>query len=100
MKDEHGKLNPELPWQKQQWNKKTVYISQLDVNLSKKPIKCYILGLALCGAGTGTVRKVDQKYLESFELWCWRRNEKVIWTDCVENEEVLQRVKEGGLSWM
>jgi len=25
------------------------------------------------GAETWTLRAVDQKYLESFELWCWRR---------------------------
>jgi len=27
-------------------------------------------------------------------MWCWRRIEKVIWTDHVRNEEVLLRVKE------
>jgi hypothetical protein len=41
-----------------------------------------------------SLRKVDQKYLESFEMWCWRRMEKISWTDCVEIEEVLHRVKE------
>jgi hypothetical protein len=52
------------------------------------------LGLAsLCGAETGTVRAADQKYLESFAMWCWRRMEKVSWTDHVRNEEVLLRVK-------
>jgi hypothetical protein len=37
---------------------------------------------------------VDQNYLESFEMWCWRRMEKISWTDRVRNEEVLHRVKE------
>jgi hypothetical protein len=27
-------------------------------------------------------------------MWCWRRTEKVSWTDLVRNEEVLHRVKE------
>jgi hypothetical protein len=27
-------------------------------------------------------------------MWCWRRMEKIIWTDRVRNEEVLVRVKE------
>jgi hypothetical protein len=26
-------------------------------------------------------------------MWCWRRREKIFWTDCVRNE-VLQRVEE------
>jgi hypothetical protein len=48
----------------------------------------------LYGAETWTLRKVDQKYLESFEMWCWRRIQKISWTDRVRNEEVLHRVKE------
>jgi hypothetical protein len=36
---------------------------------------------------------VDQKHLESFEMWCWRRMEKISWTDHVRNE-VLLRVSE------
>jgi hypothetical protein len=27
-------------------------------------------------------------------MWCWRRMEKIRWTDRVRNEEVLHRVKE------
>jgi hypothetical protein len=29
-----------------------------------------------------------------FEMWCWRRMKKNIWTDHVWNEDVLLRVKE------
>src|SRR5215469_16332862 len=32
--------------------------------------------------------------LESFEMCCWRRMEKISWTDHVRNEEVLLRVNE------
>ena len=46
------------------------------------------------GAETWTLRVADQKYLESFEMWCWRRMEKIIWTDHVRNEEVLRSVNE------
>ena len=37
---------------------------------------------------------VYSKRLESFEMWCWRRMEKIIWTDHVRNEEVLLRANE------
>ena len=40
------------------------------------------------------LRAADQKYLESFEMLCWRRMEKISWTDHVRNEEVLVRVNE------
>jgi hypothetical protein len=57
-------------------------------------VKCYIWNIALYGAETWTLTKVDQQYLESFEMLCWRRMEKISWTVRVRNEEVLHRVKE------
>ena len=42
---------------------------------------------------TWTLRAVDQKHLESFEMF-WRRMEKISWTDHVRSEKVLLRVKE------
>jgi len=62
--------------------------------LRKKLVKCYIWSTALYGAETCTICAVDQKHIESFEMLCWRRMEKIIWTDHVRNEEVLLRVKE------
>ena len=50
--------------------------------------------MAFYGAETWTLRAADKKYLESFEMWCWRRMEKISWTDHVRNEEVLLRVSE------
>jgi hypothetical protein len=50
--------------------------------------------MALYGAETWTIRAVDQKHQQSFEMWCWRRMEKISWTDYVINEEVLLRVSE------
>jgi len=66
----------------------------LDLKLWKKIIKCYILTIALYGAETWTLRIVDHKHLESFEMWCWRRMEKISWTDHVRKEEVILGVKE------
>ena len=57
-------------------------------------MKFYIWSIALYGAETWTLRAVDQKHLENFEVWCWRRMEKISWTDHVRNEDVLLRVKE------
>ena len=50
--------------------------------------------MALYGAETWTPQAADQKYLESFEMWCWRRMEKISWTNHMRNEEVLLRVNE------
>jgi hypothetical protein len=75
------------------FSKKTLFTSKLGLNLRKKLVKCYTWSIALYSAKTWTLRKVDQKHLKSFEMWCWRRMQKIGWTDYVRNE-VLQRVKE------
>ena len=53
------------------------------INLRKKLVKCYTWSIAQYGAETWTLWKVDQKYLESFEMWYCRRME-ISWTDHVK----------------
>jgi len=65
----------------------TLFTSKLDLNLRKKLIKCYIWSMALYGTETWTLWAADQKYLECFKMWCWRRMEKISWTDHVRNEK-------------
>jgi hypothetical protein len=50
--------------------------------------------MALYGAETWTLWKVDQKYLESCEMCFYRRMERISWIDRVKNELVLLIVKE------
>jgi hypothetical protein len=80
---------------KAEFNKnRTLFTSTLDLGLRNKLVKCYVWSIALYGAETWTLRAVHQRRLESFEMWCWRRMEKINWTDLVRNEDVLPRVKE------
>jgi len=74
--------------------KRNLFTSTFDLELRKKLVKCYVWSIAVYGAETWTLRAVDQQHLESFEMWCWRRMEKIIWTDRVRNEDVLLTVKE------
>jgi len=50
--------------------KRTLFTSTLGLELRKKLVKCYVWTIALYGAETWTLRAVDQKHLESFEMWC------------------------------
>jgi hypothetical protein len=61
--------------------KRAFFTSTLDLELRKKLVKCNIWSIALYGAETWMLWAVDQKQLESFEMWCWRRMEKISWTD-------------------
>ena len=97
MEDVHVKLNPGLPLQKLHSARRRLFTSKLDLNLRKKLIKCYIWSMALYGAGTWTLRAADQKYLERFEMWCWRRMEKISWTDHVRNEVLLTVIEQSNI---
>jgi hypothetical protein len=68
--------------------------SKLDLNIMRRLVKCYIWSIALYGAETWTLRRVDRKYLESSEMCCWRKMEKISWTDHVRKDELLHIVKE------
>jgi hypothetical protein len=76
------------------FNKKTTLHQQIRLRAKEGMSEVYIWSIALYGAETWTLRKLDQKYLESYEMWRWRRMEKISWTDRVNNEAVLHRVKE------
>jgi hypothetical protein len=73
--------------------KRALFTSKLDLNLWKKLVKCYIWSIHLCGPETWTLWKVEQKYMESFGMWCLKRVSKISSTDHVRNK-VLCRVKE------
>jgi hypothetical protein len=72
------------------FKKNHLFPSILRLNLRKKLVKCYIRNTAWYGADTS---ESGQTYLESFEMWCWGRMEKISWTNHVRNE-VLQNIKD------
>jgi hypothetical protein len=86
MEDVIVKLNPGLLWQKLHLTRRVFFFtSTLDLKLRKQQVKCYIWSIVLYGAETWMLWAVEQKHLESFEMWCWRRMEKIIRTDHVRN---------------
>ena len=86
-----GEMKSRIALAKAAFNKKkNLFTSTLDLNLRNKLVKCYILSIALYDAETWKLQTVD-KHLESFEMRCWRRMEKISWIDYVRNEENEQR---------
>jgi hypothetical protein len=81
---------PRIAMAKAAFNKKrALFTSKMDLELRKKLVKCYIWSIVLNGAETWMLRAVDQKHLESFEMWCWRRMKKNSWTDRVRKYALL-----------
>jgi len=65
--------------------KKALLTSKLDLNVRKKTVSCSILSIGLYGAENWILLKVEQKFPVNFEIWYWRRVDKISWTDHVRN---------------
>jgi hypothetical protein len=77
-------INCRIATAKAAFNKKrALFASTMDLELRNKLVNCYIWSKVLYGAETWMLWTVDQKNLEIFEMWCWRRMEKISWTDHV-----------------
>jgi len=57
-------------------------------------VKTLVWSVALYGSETWTLIKEDIKCIQAFEMWIWRKMEKISWTAHVSNEEVLSLVNE------
>ena len=77
--------------------KRSIFCRPLEKELRKRLVKCFVLSEALYGAEIWTRRK-EQKRLEAFEVWIWRRMERAKWTDKVKNVVMLERVGEGTIT--
>ena len=71
----------------------TLFTSKLNLNVSKKLVPCCILSIAFYGVDTWTLRKMDQNYRESSEMF--RRSiERNSWTDRAISE-MIQKIEKG-----
>jgi hypothetical protein len=84
------KLNPGLPLPKQPSTGRRLFLTRkMNLNFRNKLVKSYVWSRAMYGAETWTLRKVYQKYLESFEIWWWRRLEKISCADLTRGKVTL-----------
>jgi len=75
--------------------RKKILTSKMNLDLLRKRIvKCLVWSVALYASETWRISKTVMKRIEAFEIWIWRKMEKIIWTAKVSNSEVLNRVKE------
>src|SRR6218665_3710917 len=69
----------------------------LNRDIKKRMVKALIRSVTLYGAETRTMRKGHIKRIEAFEMWIWRRMERISWTEHRTNEKVLKKVEEKSL---
>ena len=53
------------------------------------------------GCESWTVKKAELQKIDAFELWCWRRLLRVLWTARKSNQSILKEISPGcSLEWL
>ena len=68
-----------------------------DITLPTKVclVKAMVFPVVMYGCETWTVKKVERRRIDAFELWCWRRLLRVPWTARRSNQSILKEIKPG-----
>ena len=56
------------------------------------PNICMFFLLVMYGCESWTLKKVESRRIDAFELWCWRRLLRVPWTARRSNQSILKEV--------
>ena len=56
-------------------------------------VKALVFPIVLYGAESWTMRKLERKMIDAFELWCWRRLLRVTWIDRKINVWDIDNIK-------
>jgi len=72
------------------FNNKQQLLCSINLNLEikKKLIKSCIWNVVHYGSETWTLGKNEERIINAFETWCWRRMLKIKWTYRITNDEV------------
>ena len=58
-------------------------------------VKAMVFPLVMYGCGSWTVKKVECRRIDAFELWCWRRLLRVPWTARRSTQSILKEISPG-----
>ena len=68
-----------------------------DITLPTKvhPVKAMVFPIVMYGCDSWTVKKVEHRRIDAFEVWCWRRLLRVPWTARRSNQSILKEISPG-----
>ena len=58
-------------------------------------VKAMVFPLVMYGCESWTVKKVEHRRNDAFELWCWRRLLRVPWTARRSSQSILKEISPG-----
>ena len=51
-----------------------------------------VFPVVMYGCESWTVKKAERRRIDAFELWCWRRLLRVLWTARKSNQSILKEI--------
>ena len=58
-------------------------------------VKAMVFPVVMYGCESWTVKKAEHQRIDAFELWCWRRLLRVLWTARRSNQSILKEISPG-----
>ena len=65
-----------------------------DITLPTKVhlVKAMVFPVVTYGCESWTIKKAEHQRIDAFELWCWRRLLRVLWTSRISNQSILKKI--------
>ena len=55
-------------------------------------VKAMVFPVVMYGCESWTVKKAERQRTDAFQLWCWRRLLRVLWTERISNQSILKEL--------
>ena len=55
-------------------------------------VKAMVFPVLMYGCESWTIKKAECRKIDAFELWCWRRLLRVLWTARRSNQSILKEI--------
>ena len=87
------KLKMLTPW-RESYDKPIQHIKKTETSLvDKDPYsQTMVFPVVMYGYESWTIKKVEQQRIDAFELCCWRRLLRVLWTARRSNQSILREI--------
>ena len=68
-----------------------------DITLSTKVrlVKAMVFPVVMYGCESWTIKKIEHRKTDAFEMWCWRRLLRVPWTTRRSSQSILKEISPG-----
>ena len=83
-----------LPSWNKSYDKSRQHIKSRDIALLTKVclVKAMVFPVVMYGCESWTMKKVECRRIDAFELWCWKRLLRVLWTSRRSNQCILKEI--------